>query len=919
MATGWRRLWGSLGPPSATFDRVRWSLLVIALSGLIAAVPLVLVASDAGPVLRWSGVAGLVWLAWWWVHSYRKDAFGWQGDAACLAAIFVVVVGASDPANSQMVLLTGLAFRAISARPTAAYLMAGGFLVVALAGDLAIRLDGRLASATGDLVALLLALLLLVVVVQILRGALARQRESLARDNIVRSAGTEFLSASMHAQIFESVRSAIHLLIAEASRVGATLVAIDGSTLRIFGGTEGEHGAGVELELGAIPPVLRDALLTHSPAAQDRLLRQAATQYLGVSAAWPHMTLWRLTAAGQAVGALVISTETPIVEPLAGALQALSNECSLAVARVALARRIERSEAKFKALVQNSSDIVVSVAANGLIGYASPSTRALLGNAVPESSRSRMDELIDEADHPVWVAALRDVLADPNQNRKAEFRLRHDDGTVSYVEAILVNLLGDADVAAIVVTARDITERRQLEDQLRHQALHDPLTTLANRVLLRDRIEHALATSERRRPRLALVALDLDDFKHVNDTYGHPTGDAVLVEVARRVSACLRPADTFARLGGDEFAILLEGAGSALARQVSDRIAAALRPPVRLAGDVVVTIGTSMGIATAQQAKVDPDTMLRNADIALYRAKADGKGGAVMYRSVLHDQVVRRMETETGLRRALDAGELVLFYQPIWTGTTHRMVGVEALIRWQLPDGKLVFPDDFIPVAESTGLIIPMGRWVLMEACRQARSWDRDDAELADLQMSVNVSPRQLRHAGLVADVKAALDSAGLDPHRLVLEITETAVAGDLDGASKQLAALRSLGVKVAIDDFGTGQSALGLLHQLPLDELKIDRCFIARMADSQDGRALVQSIIDVAEALHLEIVAEGVETAEQASLVAGMSSAPLLQGFLFSRALSPKDLESLACGTTLPEDDRVASAETDLVVGVSS
>ncbi len=316
---------------------------------------------------------------------------------------------------------------------------------------------------------------------------------------------------------------------------------------------------------------------------------------------------------------------------------------------------------------------------------------------------------------------------------------------------------------------------------------------------------------------------------------------------------------------------------------------------------------------------MDPDTLLRNADIALYRAKADGKGLAVMYRSVLHDQAVQRTETEAGLRRALAAGELVLFYQPIWTGTTHRMVGVEALIRWQLPDGKLVLPDDFIPVAESTGLIIPMGRWVLMQACRQAGLWDRDGTTLAGLQMSVNVSPRQLRHGGLIEDVKAALDSAGLAPSRLVLEITETAVAGDLEGASKQLAALRLLGVRVAIDDFGTGQSALGLLHQLPLDELKIDRCFIARMADSSEGRALVQSIIDVAEALHLEIVAEGVETAEQASLVAGMSAAPLLQGFLFSRALSPKGLEDLAGGTSLSEDGPVASAETDLVVGVSS
>jgi diguanylate cyclase (GGDEF)-like protein/PAS domain S-box-containing protein len=580
---------------------------------------------------------------------------------------------------------------------------------------------------------------------------------------------------------------------------------------------------------------------------------------------------------------------------------------------------IGRSEATFRALVQNSSDIVLSVAANGLIGYASPSMSALLGRAVPSSSRSRLGELVHKEDRLVWETALRDVLADPSQTRRTEFRLLHAGGGSSYVEAILVNRLADTDVRAIVVTARDVTKRRQLEDQLRQQALHDPLTLLANRVLLHDRIEHALARSERTRPQLALLALDLDDFKHINDTYGHPAGDTVLVEVASRVSGCLRSADTFARLGGDEFAILLEGANSDVAREVAKRIARTLGAPLLLPRDVMGTVGTSIGIATTQHSKSDPETLLRNADIALYRAKAEGKGRAVMFRGVLHTQAVRRTELETGLRRALDFGELVLFYQPILTATAHRMIGVEALIRWQPQDGCLVLPDDFIPVAEATGLILPMGRWVLLEACRQARQWEQDGHQLTGLQMSVNVSPRQLRSAGLVGDVEAALDAAGFDPRRLVVEITETAVAGDLDTAAKQLGRLRSLGVRIAIDDYGTGQASLGMLQQLPLDQLKIDRGFVARMTEGADARALVQSVIDVAQALHLEVVAEGVETIEQAAMLASMGVAPLLQGYLFARPLSPVDLEELADGDTWRGAELLARAPVSIPAGVSS
>ncbi|MGH7667652.1 MAG: putative bifunctional diguanylate cyclase/phosphodiesterase, partial [Candidatus Dormibacteria bacterium] len=460
----------------------------------------------------------------------------------------------------------------------------------------------------------------------------------------------------------------------------------------------------------------------------------------------------------------------------------------------------------------------------------------------------------------------------------------------------LTNLLHDTYVGAVVVTGRDITERRQLEDQLRHQALHDPLTGLANRALLRDRLEHALRARRDGRSTLGLLSIDLDNFKTINDSFGHGVGDQVLLEVTRRVRECLRPADTFARLGGDEFAVLIEKmSGTPVATAVSDRIGEVLARPIQAAEGLEVTVSASIGLITTKYATADAEAILRDADIALYEAKSEGKGRSVEFHPLLHQRAVQRMHVETGLRRALDRGEMQLLYQPILSGVEHQLVGVEALLRWRDPDrDEAVSPDDFIEIAETTGLIVPIGRWVLYESCRQVGEWRRGNPQARELRLSVNVSARQLQHLSLVDDVRGAIASSGIDPRQLVLEVTESTIVKDVNRASEQLRALRSLGVRIAIDDFGTGQSSLAQLQHLPVDELKIDRSFILKLTEGKAGAAVAESVVNLGRALSLTVVIEGVETAEQVSLLEAMSSDPMLQGFFFAEPLEPLRIEEL-------------------------
>jgi len=429
-----------------------------------------------------------------------------------------------------------------------------------------------------------------------------------------------------------------------------------------------------------------------------------------------------------------------------------------------------------------------------------------------------------------------------------------------------------------------------LEDQLVHQALHDPLTGLANRALFGDRLEHGLARPMRPGATVAVLLIDLDDFKDLNDSLGHDAGDDLLTIIAARLQGHARAGDTVARLGGDEFGLLLEDTNAAEAMRIAEVMLQALAWPVALRGrDLVPT--ASIGIAIA--AGEDAETLLRNADTAMYAAKRQGKGRSMLFEPAMHATVLKRVDLAADLSRAVQESQLHLCYQPEVHLRSGRIVGVEALLRWHHPTRGEVSPGEFIPIAEDSGLIVPIGRWVLQEACHQAKSWQQQWPATPPLTLAVNLSARQLQHPAILDEVRATLAAADLDPHSLVLEITETAVMEQLDAAVAVLTRLRDLGVRLALDDFGTGYSSLSYLQRLPVDILKIDRSFIGGVTGSAEESALARAIVNLGQTLGLETVAEGIETAEQLATLRELGC-QLGQGYHLARPLGPAAVDAL-------------------------
>jgi diguanylate cyclase (GGDEF)-like protein/PAS domain S-box-containing protein len=555
---------------------------------------------------------------------------------------------------------------------------------------------------------------------------------------------------------------------------------------------------------------------------------------------------------------------------------------------------LEANERRFRSLIEHSSDVVTVLDATGSIVYDSPSSLRVLG--YPAGDRIGTAGL--EYVHPEDVGAARAVLesiggsAVGGNVTNLEVRVRHHDGSYRWVEASVTQLEDEVDGGGVVANFRDITDRKMLENQLRHQAFHDPLTGLANRALLLNRIEHAL-DSARRQPdaRLALLYLDVDDFKTVNDGLGHEAGDRILREVAHRIAATLRPGDTASRLGGDEFAILLEELPTpATAYEIGERLLEALQAPFELDDHPGVSVFASLGIV-ASSGSDDAATLLRNADLAMYRAKAQGKGRYEVYETSMHAAVVDRMALKADLRRAVDAGEFEPHYQPIVDLQSGRAIGVEALIRWHHPTRGLMPPVLFIPLAEETGIIVPMGSQMLRRACADLVRWQDELGDLAPKSVSVNLSVRQIQDPGLIEDVRFALESAGLRPEALILEITESILLNDAEAAAQTLASLRSLGVRVALDDFGTGYSSLSYLDRFPVDILKIDRTFVEALSDGADGHSpLVAAIVNLGGMLGLSVTAEGIEDATQLRHLRDMGCGQG-QGYYFAKPLPAGEL----------------------------
>lgn len=560
------------------------------------------------------------------------------------------------------------------------------------------------------------------------------------------------------------------------------------------------------------------------------------------------------------------------------------------------------SEERFRSLVQNASDLILVIDPDTRVLYQSPSIRRVLGYDAESTIGQRILDVVHADDAPQFVASLSDLMTKPTSRVTGEGRVRDNTGEWRHVEFTGSDQRANPAIGGLVLNIRDVSERKVLEEQLRHQALHDPLTRLANRARFGDRLEHALARQERSHAALAVLFMDLDNFKGVNDSLGHGAGDQLLVQVADRLKLCLRPGDTIARLGGDEFAILLEDVTSADdVTAVAERMFEELAPPFDLVGKEVL-VRASIGIAPSNDDQPPAaSVLLREADIAMYVAKSQGKGCYRVFDPSMETSMVERLELLTDFPRALEHEEFVLQYQPIFLLRDGQLSGVEALVRWQHPRRGLMPPHDFIPLAEESGTIVELGKWVLNRACSQAAAWQRRFPSRTHWTISVNVSAKQLHLPSFVDHVREALTESGLAPDRLILELTESVMMEDVNVMLRRLRELKAVGVGLAIDDFGTGYSSLGYLRQFPFDILKIDKSFVDDLGVMSNQRELTSAIVELGKTLGLELVAEGIERDEQLSRLQTMDCEQG-QGFLFARPLDEEGVDRLLSELSLQQ-----------------
>ena len=555
---------------------------------------------------------------------------------------------------------------------------------------------------------------------------------------------------------------------------------------------------------------------------------------------------------------------------------------------------LRESESRFRSVVESASDAIVLADGGGAIISWNKGAETIFGYTTAEVTGQPLAALLAETSRTSKNQDMQQLLASGAVRLSGgpiELLGLKQDGTQFPLELSLSSWQ-TAQGAFYSGIIRDVTERKALEEQLSHQALHDPLTHLANRVLFRNRVEHALMRADRHHESFGVLFLDLDNFKTINDSLGHDAGDRLLTAVAERLQASLRITDTAARLGGDEFAILVEDASHTDdAVLVAERLTDVLRTPFLLE-DKQVFINASVGIAVATNGQESADALLRNADVAMYMAKNQGKNRYVVFEGKMHTAMLNRMELESDLRQAIDRNEFVIHYQPIVTLQSGHITGVEALVRWNHPKRGLLQPADFISIAEETGLIVPLGTWVLEQACQKMRDWQLQYPEKPLLSVTVNLSNRQLQQVELPAVVSAALIKSGLEPRCLVLEITEGVMMENTKETICRLQELKKLGIMLAIDDFGTGYSSLSYLAQFPMDVLKIDKSFVDKIISGSEGTALMRAIITMSQTLHLSTVAEGIEEPEQLEALQSMGC-KLGQGFHFAKPLSEQDMGS--------------------------
>lgn len=562
---------------------------------------------------------------------------------------------------------------------------------------------------------------------------------------------------------------------------------------------------------------------------------------------------------------------------------------------------LKGSEEYFRSLIEKSHDVILVLDTESHVTYVSPSISRVMGYAADDVNGLSALTLVHPDDIAETTKSFERTALDTNEDVAIEFRGRHADGTWRVLEAMSRQITGAEGQVSVVINFRDVTERKRTEEMIRFMAYHDALTGLPNRDLLRDRMDQAVSQVRRSEEHLAVIYLDLDRLKSVNDSVGHPAGDDVLREVSKRLSDISRDGDTVARLGGDEFTLLMPQLHNVQeAVTLANRVLESLRKPVTVSGQQF-RITASIGLAVFPDDGRDSDTLVRNADAAMYRAKEQGRDNLQLYAASMNASIAARLALERELVQAQERGEFVLYYQQIATVATGRVRGAEALIRWQHPDRGLVPPDEFIPIAEETGLILQIGAWVLETACQQGAEWER---MCPGFRVAVNVSAKQLQEPNFVALVRDALWNSGISPDALELEVTETAAMANPARVAQTLGALGSMGVRPVIDDFGTGYSSLSHLKQLPVVKLKIDKSFTHGVASTPDDAAIVSATIAMAHALKLSVTAEGIETQEQLDFYRALGCDEM-QGYLLGKPGKADEITRLIEQIELPPAGR--------------
>jgi len=742
----------------------------------------------------------------------------------------------------------------------------------------------------------------------------ASHRRLLGRERAVRQAGASLASAATVEQAAEAVRSATDELLGEPpqnARRGALLaIRADGAFRAVTAPADPAPMTG----LGELAEAWLPLVAGPEPFLGPVTRLPEPARALAPGGGW--MLLYPLTVRDRPsgdplIGILALFGDQRTLADLSATLEILAHQVALAVERITLRQEVIRqgSEAYFRTLVQDTSDAILIVGDDGKVRYATPSATSIFGRMAIEGAYLR--DLVADGERDDLVRTHLQMRADASgSSRYVDRGITRRDGVRVQVQVRSSDLRDDPTVGGVVLTLRDVTAQRQLEEQLKHQAFHDALTGLPNRLLFQDRISQQLGAVSRNSRVTGVLFADLDDFKVVNDTMGHSVGDELLVATAARLSGLIRGCDTAARLGGDEFALLIADVpGPAAVEEAADRVVRAFSEPFVLGPGAVLTTVT-VGVATSQDS-ADTDELLRHADLALYAAKATGKRQWRRYQPVLSAGLIRRRELQAALEEAVARSAFTLVYQPIVTLATGELAGFEALVRWPHPQWGMMLPDQFIALAEETGQIVPLGSWVLARAAADIARWrkyppapgkvaDSDGAAPDDgtpprgLYVSVNVSARQFAAPGFVDGVRRILETSGAEPCALMLELTESVLLRRDERVQSDLAGLKAIGVSLAIDDFGTGYSSLSYLQELPIDVLKMDKSFVDGIAVSKRRLALAEGIVQMARTLGLDVIAEGIESQLQRDLLTSMGC-QFGQGYLLAMPMPASQADILA------------------------